>query len=59
MAKTMEKIPHVQLKPASEYFKDLPRTKRKITLQEVRKKLAKFKGSLADELVKMRNEERF
>jgi len=45
--------------PGNEYFKDLPKPKGKVTLAEIRKILAKFNGSLSDELIKMRNQERF
>ena len=45
--------------PGNEYFKDWPKPKGKVTLAETRKILAKFNGSLSDELIKMRNQERF
>lgn len=66
MAKIMEKtsltIEELRKKgipvvPGNEYFKDWPFNE-KTSLREVRKRLAKIKGSLSDELIKMRSEER-
>jgi len=53
-----EEIHKVHLTPASEYFKHLPKMKKEISLEEVRKRLSKIKGSLSEEIVRTRNMER-
>lgn len=40
------------------YFRDWPRIARPVSLKEIQKILAKFKGNLAQEIIKNRAEER-
>jgi len=48
----------IPIHSGKEYFKDWPRPKRKVSLERVRAILAKIPYSLAEEVARMREEER-
>lgn len=47
----------VPITPGNEYFKDWPKPKHKVSLEQVQKILSKIPGSLSQEVAKMREEE--
>ena len=47
----------IPITPGNEYFKDWPKPKRKVSLKQVQKILAKIPGTLSREVAQMREEE--
>ena len=47
----------ILITPGNEYFKDWPKPKRRVSLKQVQKILAKIPGTLSQEIAQMREEE--